>query len=308
MNKLALLLFVLLAALPTAAQDNGLVPETLTFEDLDRTYWLHVPDSLTGPAPLVLALHARFGDGPSMADHTGFNTIADREGFIVAYPDGIDGEWNFVRNVPGYPNTHDDVAFLTALVDAIDAETPVDRARVYVTGFSNGGFMAQRIACEAPGPFAAFASVAASGFGGMLDVCLPPETAPAPMLLIHGTADDNVPWDGMGITRGDRTIYITYPVPETLGYWAEFNGCRPDADTTDVPPSGLSPETHVRVLSVDCPANASVVLTIIEGGGHNWPNPTQEPYPGSGAITRDIDAAEAIWAFFAAHALEQDNE
>jgi polyhydroxybutyrate depolymerase len=304
MNKLVLFLLVLLAALPAAAQDNDLVPGTLTFEDLDRTYWLHVPDDLTDPAPLVLVLHGRFGDGPSIANHTGFNAIADREGFIAAYPDGIDGEWNFVRGVPGYPNTHDDVAFLTELVDVIAAEYPVDRTRVYATGFSNGGFMAERIACEAPAPFAAFATVAAAGFGGMLNVCLEPETAPAPILLIHGTADDNIPWDGMSVTRGDRTVYITYPIPDTVGYWAGFNGCQPEAETTDVPRSHLSPGTSVRILTIDCPPNASVVLYIVEGGGHNWPNPTHQPYPGSGLINRDIDAAEEIWSFFDAHTLE----
>lgn len=307
MTKIALFLLCLLMVLPTAAQENGLLSQTLSFDHVERSYWLHVPDTLPEAAPLVLVLHPRFGDGPTMAEHTGFNAVADREGFIVAYPDGVDGEWNFVRGVPGYPNPLDDVAFLTALVDTIAESYPVDRARVYVAGFSNGGFMAQRIACEAPGPFAAFASVAASGFGGMLDVCLEPETAPAPMLLIHGTADDNVPWNGTGATQGDVTIYVTYPVPDTLGYWAEFNACQPDAETEDIPTSRLSPGTSVRILRVACAENASVVLYMIQGGGHNWPTPTREAYAGSGLINHDIDATEEIWSFFAAHALESGN-
>ena len=307
MTKFAVLLLILLAALPASAQDDGLITQTLQFDGVERASALHVPDALPDEAPLVLVLHARFGDGPGMAEHTGFNAIADREGFLVAYPDGIDGEWNYIRGVTGYPNPLDDVAFLTTLVDTIAAGYPVDRTRVYVAGFSNGGFMTQRIACEAPGPFAAFASVAASGFGGMLAVCIEPETAPAPMLLIHGTADDNVPWEGNGVTRGEVTVYVTYPVPETLAYWAEFNGCQPNAETENVPQSGRSPGTSVRFLRVDCPANASVVLAIVEGGGHNWPGPDQEPYPGSGLINHDIDAAEEIWSFFADHALEVTN-
>jgi len=304
MTKLVLFLLLLLTALPASAQDDGLSRETLTFEGVERSYWLHIPAELPEAAPLVLALHPRFGDGASMAEHTGFNAIADREGFIVAYPDGIDGEWNFIRGVAGYPNPLDDVAFLTALADTITETYPVDTARVYVAGFSNGGFMAQRIACEAPGPFAAFASVAASGFGGMLDVCLEPETAPAPMLLIHGTADDNVPWEGNSVTRGDVTLYVTYPVPNTLAYWAEFNGCQPNSESEEVPTSRLSPGTSVRILRVDCPANASVALVMIQGGGHNWPSPTREAYSGSGLINHDIDASEEIWAFFAAHSIE----
>ena len=81
---------------------------------------------------------------------THFDDLADREGFMVAYPDGLNNEWNFVRGVRGYAMTQDDTAFLVALIDHIGADHPVDKARVYLAGFSNGGFMAERVACENP--------------------------------------------------------------------------------------------------------------------------------------------------------------
>ncbi len=297
---------LLLLILPLTARAQG-EPHTLTVEDIERTYTLHVPTDLAAPAPLVIVLHGRFGSGESIARYTGFDALADEAGFIVAYPDGLQGEWNYVRRIPGYPNTHDDVAFLVALVDDVAARHPVDLSRVYLAGFSNGGFMAQRTACEAPSRFAAFASVAAAGFGGMEYVCMEAGSAAAPMLLINGTDDDNIRWEGNSATRGERTIYVTYPVPETLGYWAAFNTCQPDAETTDIP--AQSPETQVRVLTVACPDDASVVLYAVIGGGHNWPGREPRTAPALfGSINYDIDATDVIWRFFASHARPQPVE
>ncbi len=303
MRKLLPLLILLLCATPLYAQDTASL--TWTFGGLERSYILHVPDSLTAAAslmasaPLVIALHGRFDSGAGMEKLTHFDDLADREGFMVAYPDGIDGEWNFVRNVAGYETTQDDTAFLAALVDHIAEDHALDRRRVYLAGFSNGGFMVQRAACENPAPFAAYASVSAAGFGGMPDIC--PETSDvrAPMLLMNGTGDTNVPWDGTPVTRGDRTIYITYPVSQTLGYWAVFNDCPADASTTDVP--SASPETQVRILTLKCPPDTAVVLYAVIGGGHNWPGQASSVSEMTGAINRDIDAAEEIWKFFTQH-------
>jgi polyhydroxybutyrate depolymerase len=309
MRRLAFVLcLVWLGALVVSAQEatppvTGLIfPEatitpTPTFDSLHRTYALHVPDEIDAPAPLVIVLHGRFGDGAGMEEYSQFDRVADAEGFIVAYPDGVGGEWNFTQGISGYADAQDDIAFLNTLIDEIAAEHEIDLTRVYLAGFSNGGFMAQRVACENPARFAGFASVSASGFGGMPEVCR--GTLPAPMLLIHGTADNNVPWDGTSVTRGGQTIYITYPIAHTFGYWAAVNGCQPDAEQEDLPQRGDSPETIVRVLRLDCPAESPVVLYGILGGGHNWARPDLEPYPSAGPINRDIDTGEEIWRFFA---------
>lgn len=300
MRKLLILFIFLLCAAPAFAQTADTI--TWSFDGLERTYILHAPETLVAPAPLVIALHGRFDSGAGMERLTHFDELADREGFIVAYPDGIEGEWNFVRDVPGYEMKQDDTAFLSALVDHITEDHAVDRTRVYLVGFSNGGFMTQRAACENPAPFAAFASVAAAGFGGMTDVCPETGSLPAPMLLINGTADTNIPWDGTPITRSGRTIYLTYPVSQTLGYWANYNACPADGDMTDVPPKGHSPDTQVRILTLKCPSDTAVLLYGIVGGGHNWPGQAESGIAEiTGAINRDIDASEEIWKFFAQH-------
>lgn len=307
MRKLMLVVLCLcwMGALAAVAQEATpeATPEAWLVDGVERTYTLYVPETVSDPAPLVIVLHGRFGTGAQIADYSQFNRVADDEGFIIAYPDGVDGEWNFVRAVPGYDETRDDLAFLVALIDHIAETHAVDLTRVYLAGFSNGGFMVHRAACEDPTHFAGFAVVAAAAFGGMQDVCT--SELPAPMILIHGTADENVPWDGTGVTRDGQTIYVTYPIGTTFSYWASVNGCEQDATTRDFP--ALDAATSVRALTVTCPEGTAVTLYGVLNGGHNWPRPDLEPYSGSGAVNHDIDAAREIWNFFEPLSREQGN-
>jgi polyhydroxybutyrate depolymerase len=301
MRLVYVFLVVLFAVTGVSAQESTSEPlETLTVDNLERQYSVYVPENLTEPAPLVVALHPRGATGEAMRQISGFDAVADIEGFIVAYPDAIAGEWNYTRGIPGYDVPHDDVKFLDTLVETLAETYNIDRERVYLVGFSNGGFMAERAACEVPTHFAAYATVAAAGFGGMLDVCVPKGTASAPILMMHGSADDNIPWDGMGVTRGDQTVYVLYPVTDTLAYWADFNDCEVSADRQDLPQSGRSPGTAVRILTVPCANDSAVVLYVIVGGGHNWPG--YEVSDGrAGLVNMDIDAATEIWKFFQQH-------
>ncbi|MBI1257079.1 MAG: prolyl oligopeptidase family serine peptidase [Chloroflexi bacterium] len=282
------------------AQTDNPVEQTWLFDGRVRSYELHVPGGLGKAAPLVIALHGRGDTGAGMEAQTHFDDVADREGFLVAYPDGLNNEWNFVRGIHGYDMPQDDTAFLVALIDHISENHPVDKTRVYLAGFSNGGLMVQRAACENPAPFAAFASVSAALFGGITEVCPQTSDIRAPMLLINGTADTNIPWDGTRVEQNGQTIYITYPVSDTLGFWSLFNNCPLDADTTDLPQKGDSPDTQVRLFVMKCPADTTVLLYRIAGGGHNWPG-QKAGAPQMGSINRDIDASEEIWKFFAQH-------
>ena len=305
MRKLFLLLLLLLVSTVTLALAQAGNPgaQTGLFDGRVRSYELHVPEGLTQTAPLVIALHGRGDDGAGMEVLTHFDDLADREGFLVAYPDGLNNEWNFVRGIHGYDMPQDDTAFLVALIDHIDADHPVDKTRVYLAGFSNGGFMAERVACENPAPFAAFASVSAAVFGGVAEVCPQTRPTPAPMLLINGTADNNVYWDGTSVQQNGQTIYVTYPISDTFGFWALFNGCPLDAEVEDIAPTGASPETQVRILTIKCPADAGTAVQLyrIAGGGHNWPGQHASNPQFVGNINRDIDASEEIWKFFTQH-------
>lgn len=140
--------------------------------DLERDYYLHVPATVetrfptAGSVPLVLVLHGRGGTGPGTANLTGFDEVADENGFVVAYPTGVDNQWNYVEGIPGYALQTPDTLFMRAVVAELSARYPIDPAKVYVAGFSNGGYMAQHLACKATDLFAAYASVGAAGYGG----------------------------------------------------------------------------------------------------------------------------------------------
>jgi polyhydroxybutyrate depolymerase len=260
-----------------------------------RSYTLFVPDSPARPAaPLVVVLHARGGSGEAMAELTGFDELAREDGALVAYPDGLEGEWNYLTGLRGNTGV-DDVRFLVELVRDISERYAVDASRVYVAGFSNGGFMAQRLACDPESPFAAYASVAAAAFGGIPELCRNP--APMSLLLMHATADRVVPWEGQVVPFQGRELLLSASVAQSFGFWAGHAGCGAQTERRDVPPTGRSPETTVRLLiASDCPSAHRVVLYAVVNGGHNWPGRSRDG--AGGAVNRDIDGSEEIWRFF----------
>ena len=300
-HRAAPLLTALLALLLAGAAGAQLA--TLEHGGLQREYLLHVPEGLSEPAPLVLVLHGRGGSGPQMAQLTGFAEVADRFGFIVAFPSGVDGQWNYVAGVPGYDLPADDVAFLEALVAAIAAEHPVDAARVYATGFSNGGFMAQLLACQATDVFAAFASVGAAGYGGQPGVCR--ERHPTSIMFVHGTHDAAVPWNGVVQQTPQGPVTVLASVEQTVAFWVDRLGCTVEVDSQALPVLGGSPGTEARVLELQgCPPGVELVLVAVLGGGHNWPgHPGALPPQVAGLVNTDFDASELIWRFFERHAL-----
>ncbi|MCA9837821.1 MAG: prolyl oligopeptidase family serine peptidase [Trueperaceae bacterium] len=285
----------------------GSAQEVLSLSDqgLERHYILRVPETISPeqPLPLVILLHGRGGNGASMERITKFTDLLTTHSFIAVYPDGIDGQWNYVRGIPGYPESVDDSQFLLHLIDHIAESYPVDRKRLYVTGFSNGGFMTQRLACEVPDVFAAFASVGAAGFGGMPSIC-EHDTAVS-FLFMHGTFDAVVPWDGYSRTNSAGVdVLILADVPRTFAYWAKHSGCSNDTEKASFPQTNeASSVTTLKVL--DCPARTETILYIVSGGGHNWPG-----HPGiiqdevAGTVNTDINASEEIWQFFSRHQLD----
>jgi polyhydroxybutyrate depolymerase len=204
--QLLLLLFCMaLAACSRAAAGNSSAPgasdaaKMLTFDGMQRTYQVHLPPSYTGQksVPLVLALHGSGGDGPGMAKLTHFNTVADQGGFIVVYPDGLNRHWSYDKALGGV----DDVGFLAALVQQLEKDYKIDQKRVFVTGISNGGGMVEVLACERADLFAAFGDVAATFGTTAARLCHP--ARPVPYLMIHGTGDPLVPYNG-GDHKGPR--------------------------------------------------------------------------------------------------------
>lgn len=269
---------------------------------LERTCSVHVPPSYRkGMAvPLVLVFHGGGGTGEGMEKLTHMDEVADDGGFMVVYPDGVDGNWNDGR--PEINPGVDDVGFIRDLLGRLEADYSIDAGRVYATGISNGGFMSYRLAFDMADRFAAIAPV-----GALLTEQLyagPPPSSPVSVLLIEGTDDPFVPWSGGEISAGLRSRGQVVSTDSTIDYWVTAEACSTPPTVTDLPDSDPADGTRVRSESYGGGRDGTAVeLLAIEGGGHTWPGGTQYlPERTIGRTSRDIDASRVIWEFFEAHA------
>jgi polyhydroxybutyrate depolymerase len=282
---------------------------TLVQDGLERSYYVWVPSSVdnAAPAPLVLVLHGGGGNpGHVCRTTSGVAALAQDEGFIVACPAGVEGHWNDGRQNDAYRSQReniDDVAFLRAVVDAVGEEAPVDRSRVYVTGLSNGGMMTLRLACEAGDTFAAFGAVIAN-LPADLD-CRP--AGPVPVMLMNGTEDPLMPWDGGQVHFLRRELGAVKSTGDTAAFWAQVDGCSPNPDVTSLPDLDPNDKTTVERLTYpDCSPGTDVVLVAVNGGGHTLPGGDQyAPVWLVGPVSHDLDGAQTIWDFLSAHRLPQ---
>ena len=296
MKKLTILLlcglFLLTASAVTLAAS---VSETLKSGGDLRNYWLVRPEGIekTKPAPLLMVLHGSAGSGEDMMTVTrrGFERLADKEKFVVVYPDALERRWN------DQGGTVDDVGFLLAIVDKLVADGLVDKNRIYVAGISNGGMMAQRLACEQADRIAGIATVA-GGLPEPLQATCKPARA-LPVLVIHGTEDPIVPWSG-GAVAGFEDFGKVLSARETAKFWAANNRCGDGGVIAAEPDRDPKDGTRVKMeVFASCPAGAAVKLAAVEGGGHTWPGGYQYlPERFIGRTSQDVDANMLIWDFF----------
>lgn len=267
------------------------VSGTLLHDGLTRSYELYVPStwSVGQSLPLVFVLHGTTQDGAGIMDITDFNSIAEAEGFIAIYPDGIGGSWN--TGIAG-ASTADDLGLMDALATEMTLQYGIDTTRVYSCGFSAGGYMSHRLACESPRCFAAIASVAGTMTVAASAACAPSHITP--VMQVHGTADFVVAYNGGAIAGlGAEAV---------LAQWNGYNGCPASPVITALPnidPLDLS--TVEQQVWSPCATGSSNVLLKVIGGGHQWPG-TTALLGGIGVINRDIDASAEIWDFFSDHA------
>jgi polyhydroxybutyrate depolymerase len=284
---------VLLAvALPACSPDAkyAATNRTLPFASESRSYILYVPQTKLPQPALVLILHGRNGTAADLRHRTRstFDKLADRDGFIVVYPDAPGGTWNSGH---AYAKSQtDDVGYLSALIDSLSAEFNVDASRVYVTGFSNGASMTYRLACERPDKIAAIAPVGGGLAERLMRPCAIGSRRPIPLLVMHGTADPINRFDD-----GEREGNIQY--------WIRRNGCSTVATISQLPDTDPSDGTRTRIERYEnCQAAADVALYAIEGCGHHWPG-GNEPLRlrNNGRECNDFDAGVVIWDFFKKH-------
>jgi polyhydroxybutyrate depolymerase len=257
----------------------------------NRPYGLKVPAGYDGrnPAPLVVLLHGYTSNGETQARYFGLPALADKEGFLLATPNGTrdlmgNRFWNATDACCDWFRTGvDDVGYIDAVIDDIAAGHSVDPARVFVIGHSNGAFMSHRYACDRADRVAAIVTLAGMQWKDQAN-CRP--ASPVSELQVHGRKDGTVRYEGGSMPNG-----ASYPgAVETVDDWAAQNGCNGSLASTgrkfDLDSAVNGDETVEEAYS-GCPAGADVWLWTIEGGSHvpafneNW--------------------AEAIWAFMANH-------
>ena len=267
--------------------------ETLQVGTRERHYELFVPSD-TPNLPLVVVLHGHGGTGKHMERSSGFDRVAAREQFVVAYPDGIGRGWNDGRTA-GVNGNQDDVAFIAGLIDEIATAHAIDRSRVYVTGASNGAMMTYRIGCELTDRVAAIAPVIGNLPAEL--ACTP--NAPLSVLAINGTADPLVPYNGGQVGR-DRGVVLSAAL--STQQFASAAGCGAADPTVEEPDVNGGDHSRTFVTTYECPAPVEVSLVTLDGAGHTWPGGTQYlPKLLIGGVSRDFDGAERIWEFFEPH-------
>lgn len=278
---------------------------------LKRTFKIHVPPSYTGSSklPLVIALHGRGATGESMILITrkGFNDLADRDEFIVVYPDAIELNWNDGRSDEesrdrAHVENIDDVGFISALIDLLIKDFNVDPGRVYVTGISNGAIMSYRLACEIASRIAAIAPVDGNMPYMLVKFCK--GCGPVPVLAINNINDPVVPFEGGEIyTHFRKRLGKVLSTDDSVSFWVRRNRCSTEAVVSRL--EDKDPNDGTRVIVKHYPggeAGTEVFLYAIEGGGHTWPGGFQYlPERIIGKTSRDIDASEIIWSFFKRH-------
>jgi polyhydroxybutyrate depolymerase len=294
-----LLILGLLNRIAIANVQVGDYTGSMAFKGLNRTYLIHIPPSYdkTKSMPLVIALHGGGVSAEQMVEHTrgGFNTLSDREGFIVVYPYGINKKWNDGRK----RNNIDDVGFISALIDQFAEEFNIDTNRVCVTGISNGAMMSYRLAIELSEKIAAIAAVA-----GNIPVNLSGDPKrPISILIINGTEDPLMPWEGGYVHFKELKLGEVLSTAETVEYWVNHNKCSPAPIISYEIDKDPQDGTRVRREAYgNCEEETEVILYAIEGGGHIWPGGYQySPERRVGKTSKDIDANEVIWNFFKRH-------
>jgi polyhydroxybutyrate depolymerase len=286
------------------AEASGIQIVTLTHQGRVRQYLLHVPAAPAGA--VVLAFHGGGQRAEQMRQISRFDALADREHFIVAYPDAFERSWADGRNETSAEKQGiDDVAFAKAVVADIARMHAIDRGRVFATGLSNGGILAHRIACEAADTFAAVAPVISAIASTIAASCRP--SAPVGILSIQGVADPAVHFEGGYVGDRPGTVKLLGS-RATEQLWSSLNGCAPTVTSTPLPVLVQDGTSITRRTYTGCRANADVVWYEIEGGGHRWPPPHSGEGVSeaaaereNGASSRNISASEVIWDFFAAH-------
>lgn len=256
----------------------------LTVGNQTRTALLHVPESVDPgmPPPLVLVFHGFAGSPVAMEVGSDMSEKADEAGFVAVYPEGtgFSPQWDLVGA--------DDTEFVDRLLTTLEGEVCFDPRRVYASGFSMGGGMANIVACRLAGRIAGLASVSGVYLPTHSESCMP--SRPVPVIAFHGKLDDVLPYDG-GTAPG--TYHEVIGVEDWAVDWADRNGCAEGPERQPAISEAVEP-----LFWIGCAA--PVELYPVANRGHTWPG---SPLDVSPETMDDISATDLIWDFFARQSL-----
>lgn len=283
---------------------GGLERFTLQHENRERYFILYVPPSVKARTtlPVLMVLHGEGQTPEDIIGMAGFNALADLNKFAVVYPAGTGStperlHWNVLRaGTYASLNNVDDPGFLDAVLAEVDKKIRVNDDRIYVAGFSHGGMMCFRLACD-PEWSQRLAAIATVGSVMSMDPAECKGMAPVPLMAFHGTDDPFSSFRG-GIAReaprNDRTPRMSYP--DTVSFWVQYLAITNEPDTSESRGDALvrhfkSPTSDVEVISWE-----------LQGGGHTWPGGAAVlPAWIAGTVNRDVNASSEIWNFFERH-------
>lgn len=281
------LILFLLAIVAIAGPARAGELKHLAANGLDRTYYLHVPKGLPPGAPLVIMLHGAADEGERMVRALGWETLADQEHFIVAgpnatllHPDRPPGEgnmriWNSSAGYyPASIAAVDDKGFIVALIDEIARTHAIDRRRVYVAGFSNGGYLANSLGQQIPDRIAALAAVA--GDFTPLVKSLP---RGIPVLIVAGDRDYFSPVKGGKLKMIWGNEFEKESLRQLVDRWRTLDDC-PEAK------SSAGPHRTRIEISAPCRDGSEVQYISMAGVDHQWP--TGDP----------VNLTNVAWNFF----------
>lgn len=287
---------------PTPGQT---VSHTITVNDVAREYNVYVPSTLdpNQPAPVVIALHGGQSSNIALQQRSGFDEIAEKEGFIVVYPNALQKNWNDGRPEGFNPATEvDDVAFISNMITQLGEDYFIDPNQVFAMGISNGGGMAHRLGMELSDQVAAIAPVAISIPKALAEQKLDPEK-PVSVLMINGTKDPAVPYNGNedGYVFLGKEAAATMSAQQNLQLWTAFNDGAVNRSRF-VMPNTAQDKTITYGTNITANNGANVTLMTVVGGGHYLPGTA--PYLPErlvGVAAQDFNGAQVIWDFFEAN-------
>jgi len=309
------------SSIPAAANEDEvtLSSGSMSHGGYTRTWKYYVPNSYNAsgdPVPLVFSFHGLGSSGQGQEDLTEFAELAKNETFIVVFPEATDipgdhpilptelSGYTIMWNLGGpgsmqYEYDVDDVGFIAELVDKFKEDYNIDASRVYATGMSNGAMFSYYVAMMLPGTFAGFAAVCSpmtlNLFEPYMDFDLD-VGCPVTMILMQGTADPIVPYDGRPGSTGS--------VGDTIAYWRDADDTTTGPTTTQWGPTGNDTTVVTRYVYGGGTNGTEVVLYKVTGGGHTWPGgPLYAPEFIIGKVTTHIDGTAEMWDIFETHAL-----